>query len=1045
VAQVVTTPELVETLGLADEWQTHAVTPALLEAGDAAPPVSAVETDLAYVIFTSGSTGTPKGVMIDHRGALNTILDINDRYAVACGDAVLGLSNLNFDLSVYDIFGVLGAGGVLVLPHPEQLRDPHAWLALLQAHRVTLWNTVPALAQMLAEVAPPDSVALRVIMLSGDWIPLDLPARLARLAPRARRISMGGATEASIWSISYEIGATDPAWRSVPYGRAMANQQFYVLDADGLTLAPVGVPGALYIGGIGVALGYWRDPALTAASFVRHPRTGAQLYRTGDMGRLLADGNIEFLGRLDHQVKLNGFRIEPGEIEARLRDYPGVLEAVVQVRTEAGGERRLVAYLVPSEQTELEPAALRAHLADQLPVYMVPAAYVTLARLPLTVNGKLDRKALPAPAAVAGDPGQDAPQDPTEVAIAAVWQQLLGHDRVGRNGDFFALGGHSLLAVQAVSAMQQAGVAVSIGELFRHRRVDALAALVRERQAPAGDVALLMREGSARAPLFLVHDGTASHLYAAAMASHLALDEAVYALPALDPAAAQLQTMEGMAARMVGLMRQVQPSGPYRLAGYCVGGVLAHAIAAHLLGDDEQVAFLGLIDSGYAPSPQAQAAIGSLRDYTMALLASAVEGDPSKQGELERLALATADAPLTALLAASAAAGLLPAALQTQTALQIEQTLARRYAINFLAIEHYQAPPLPLPVHFFSAGEDAPAQPLRGWERLQPAQRFVLQMVGGNHTSMLQEPHLPVLAQALSAALAGAVAPAPEPYLPLVPLQHGRAGQAPLFCVPGAGANAAGFAALSGALDYDQPVLAFQPRGLDGLGLPHASVAAAARCYVDALQAACPHGPLHLLGHSFGGWVALEMAHQLQAAGRTLASLTIIDSEPPQQRAGECSELDALLELVTICEQAAERPMGLDRTGLAPLSPEQRLAALHQGMVALQLLPSRSSPVLMAGPLRSFARCLRTGYMPAVPYDGPLQLILLDDPALDAAGNQQAQAAHVEGWRQHAPQLRWWRGPGNHMTALQLPHANELAAWLTAHTGLRPQQRPAGY
>jgi arthrofactin-type cyclic lipopeptide synthetase C len=348
-------------------------------------------------------------------------------------------------------------------------------------------------------------------------------------------------------------------------------------------------------------------------------------------------------------------------------------------------------------------------------------------------------------------------------------------------------------------------------------------------------------------------------------------------------------------------------------------------------------------------------------------------------------------------------------------------------------------------VHFFSAGEDAPAQPLRGWERLQPAQRFVLQMVGGNHTSMLQEPHLPVLAQALSAALAGAVAPAPEPYLPLVPLQHGRAGQAPLFCVPGAGANAAGFAALSGALDYDQPVLAFQPRGLDGLGLPHASVAAAARCYVDALQAACPHGPLHLLGHSFGGWVALEMAHQLQAAGRTLASLTIIDSEPPQQRAGECSELDALLELVTICEQAAERPMGLDRTGLAPLSPEQRLAALHQGMVALQLLPSRSSPVLMAGPLRSFARCLRTGYMPAVPYDGPLQLILLDDPALDAAGNQQAQAAHVEGWRQHAPQLRWWRGPGNHMTALQLPHANELAAWLTAHTGLRPQQRPAGY
>ena len=1041
VGQVVATPDVLARLELDREWRVHAVDAALLAGpAAAAPAVASRPQDLAYVIFTSGSTGTPKGVVIDHRGALNTVLDINQRYAVGHDDAVLGLSSLNFDLSVYDIFGVLGAGGTLVLPHPGQLRDPHAWLALLLAHRVTLWNTVPALMQMLAEVAPAAGVPLRVVMMSGDWIPIDLPARLRRMAPTARLISMGGATEASIWSISYEIGHIDPAWRSVPYGRALANQRFYVLHPEGLTLAPVGVTGALYIGGVGVALGYWRDEALTAASFIVHPASGERLYRTGDMGRLLADGNIEFLGRLDHQVKIKGFRIELGEIEARLLEHAGVAEAVVLAREDRPGERRLVAYVVGApDRPPLAAPALRAHVAARLPDYMVPAAYLVRERIALTANGKVDRKALPAPADADGPrAGQAPPRGATEAAIAAVWCQALGLERVGRDDDFFELGGHSLLAVQVVSALGQAGVDLTIAELFKHRRLAALAALAEQRRPPAAvDAALALRPEGAQAPLFLLHDGTASHLYAVALAPCLRGDMPVYALPAPELDAAPLQTMEGMAARMVRLIRAVQPRGPYRLAGYCVGGVLAYEVAAQLLGEDEQVDFLGLLDSSYAPSHQALAAVGSLRDYVLALMGSVVADDAPRAALLARLAAETAQAPLTALLAGAAAAGLVPAPLDALAPPQLERTLARRYAIGFLAVERYQVHPLPIPVHFFSAGDDDPAHPLRGWERVLPAAGVRLRVVGGGHASMLQAPHLAALAGALDAALAEAPAPAPGRYDPLVTLQHGQPGRAPLFCVPGAGANVVGFAALAGALDAAQPVQAFQPRGVDGVQPPHSSVAAAARCYAAALRTACPHGPLHLLGHSFGGWIALEMALQLRAQGREIASLTIVDSAAPQsQAAPEVTDVEAMLQLIEIYEQAAERPMGLDGAALRALAPHARRARLHAGMVALGLLPARSAPALLAGPLRTFAACVRTGYQPAAPYPAPLHLILLDDPRLDAEANGRAQAASAAHWRRWAPQLRWWRGPGNHMTALDAPRVAELAQWIATQTGV---------
>ncbi|MER6335057.1 amino acid adenylation domain-containing protein [Streptomyces sp. NPDC001034] len=330
-------------------------------------PVPAEPGDLAYVLYTSGSTGTPKGVMIEHHAALNTVADINERFAVGPEDRVFGLADLGFDLSVYDTFGTLATGAALVLPDPELRSEPAHWSKLMSEHGVTVWNSVPAQMQMLVEhleVGGELPERLRLILLSGDWIPVDLPDRIHALWPEARVVSLGGATEASIWSIHHVVDEVEPGAKTVPYGVPLRNQTFHVLDAR-MDPCPVWTPGELYIGGVGLARGYWADEERTAASFVTHPRTGERLYRTGDFGRYRADGTIEFLGRRDGQVKVNGHRVELGEIEATLAAHPGVDSAVVVKSSDQDGAARLLGYVVPTHDdtlfvTERADEALRA-------------------------------------------------------------------------------------------------------------------------------------------------------------------------------------------------------------------------------------------------------------------------------------------------------------------------------------------------------------------------------------------------------------------------------------------------------------------------------------------------------------------------------------------------------------------------------------------------------------------------------------------------------------------------------------------------------------
>ena len=445
--------------------------------------------DLAYVIFTSGSTGEPKGVMIKHRSALNTVVDLNERFGVGPDDRILALSSLGFDLSVYDLFGALAVGATVVMPHPSSRREPGDWAALMARERVTIWNSVPALLEMLVDHAGSGPAlrdsALRLALLSGDWIPVTLPDRARALVPGLDVIGLGGATEASIWSIFHRPDASDRGRSSIPYGRALRNQTMHVLN-DAMEPCPVWVPGQIHIGGIGVASGYWRDEARTAAQFVTHSRSGERLYRTGDLGRFLPGGDIEFLGREDQQVKVHGYRIELGEIEAALERHPRVKAAAVVAVGERTRPKHLVAYVVV-DGVPLD--ALKAHIQQALPAYMVPSVWHALDALPLTPNGKVDRAALPALKALPA-PERAAPQD-TQIGggnadllgrINALIAEELGQPPLDPAQNLLAVGANSLDLVRIVGRLEKEfGVRPSFQEFFADPTVTALAQLIAQR------------------------------------------------------------------------------------------------------------------------------------------------------------------------------------------------------------------------------------------------------------------------------------------------------------------------------------------------------------------------------------------------------------------------------------------------------------------------------------------------------------------------------------------------------------------------------------
>ncbi|MEU8181975.1 amino acid adenylation domain-containing protein [Micromonospora sp. NPDC049047] len=709
-----------------------------------APSPATAPDDLAYVIFTSGSTGLPKGVMIEHAAALNTIADINERYAVTGDDRVLALSALNFDLSVYDIFGLLAVGGAIVLPEPSAHREPARWAELVTTHRVTIWNSVPTLMQMFTEFAAGSGAdwPLRVVMMSGDWIPVTLPERIRELLPEAQVWSLGGATEAAIWSILYPIDEVDPSWTSVPYGKPMRNQRFHVLN-EAMQPCPTLVAGQLYIAGAGLARGYLNDESKTRASFRRHPATGERLYRTGDLGRYLPSGDIEFLGREDFQVKVQGYRIELGEIEAALLRLPEVAAAAVT----AAGERenkRLIGYVVPAG-AGLDEEHLQAVLRESLPGYMVPPRILVLDDLPLSANGKVDRSALPAPDE-AGFEGQVvAPADDLEACLAEIWRGFFDVPEISVLAGFFDLGGNSLLAVRMMAQVRsRLGRRLPLSALFAHPTIRDLARVLRETEGDAERIALVpIRQGGARTPLFLIHPVGGDVLCYADLARLLPDDQPLFGLQVPD-VPSPLSSVPALAAHYADVVRQAVPEGPVHIGGWSMGGVLALEVAALLREAGRTVGLVAVIDLIEPPGPAAETvAEADLYAWLARDLAGLAGTDWTPDADL----FETAD-PLGTLLTAGRAAGVLEDDVDRDALGQI----ADRFRRNSRALIEHSPRPYDGPVLFLRAAGGATVETAGRWLDLcSPGS--TLTDLPGDHYSVMQTPHLEVLATHLCPAL----------------------------------------------------------------------------------------------------------------------------------------------------------------------------------------------------------------------------------------------------------------------------------------------------
>ncbi|MBW7476454.1 amino acid adenylation domain-containing protein [Paenibacillus oenotherae] len=418
----------------------------------------------AYVLFTSGSTGTPKGVVVSHRPVVNVIDWVNGTFGVNAQDRLFFITSICFDLSVFDMFGMFAAGGSIDIVSEEEVRRPEAWPERLAQSGITIWDSAPAaLAQSVPffERYEGEPAPLRLVMLSGDWIPLTLPDTMQRLFQGARVAALGGATEACIWSNCYEVRGTEPNWVSIPYGKPIRNARYYILDRN-MKPSPIGARGELFIGGDCLASGYHLE-SLTKERFLPDPfsaENNARMYRTGDLAKWMEDGNIEFLGRVDHQVKIRGYRIELGEIQAKLLAHPAVSQCVVIDCLDSSGQKALSAYYAAEE--EIPVRALRDYMSAELPAYMIPSFFIRLPQIPVTSNGKVDRGALPQPQSqVRSDAAYEPPANDIEAELVEMWKALLELDTIGVNDNFFELGGHSLLAVKLEIEMESKGLIVS--------------------------------------------------------------------------------------------------------------------------------------------------------------------------------------------------------------------------------------------------------------------------------------------------------------------------------------------------------------------------------------------------------------------------------------------------------------------------------------------------------------------------------------------------------------------------------------------------------
>jgi amino acid adenylation domain-containing protein len=704
--------------------------------------------NLAYIVYTSGSTGRPKGVEIPHGGLMNLVRWHQALYGVGPDDRGTQVASPAFDASIWELWPYLAAGASLHIPDEETRLSASGMMRWWQDEGITLAYLMTPLAEGVLEQEIPPSMQLQVraLIIGGDRL---------RRGPRPeagfRLMNHYGPAEYSVTSTVVEVPPEGDRHGSPTIGRPIDNTRIHVLGRH-LEPVPIGVLGELFVAGVGIARGYLGRPDLTAERFVPDPfagpgEPGGRIYRTGDLVRYLPDGEIDFQGRLDHQVKLRGFRIELGEIEAALVSLAGVREAVVVAREDRPGDRRLVAYVTGDVAADV----LRQSLSERLPAYMVPAAFVVLDALPLTPNGKVDRKALPAPE-LSGETFV-APSTPVEELLAALWSDVLGLERVGAADDFFTLGGHSLLAVRLMARIEHDfGVKLPLSALFEAPTVEHLARALQG--APVRRSALVrLHPGGAGRPLFLVHPAGGDVFEYAALAKKLGDERPVYGIQAVATGNGhppRPPRMEDLAAQYLEAVREVQAEGPWLLAGWSSGAVMAYEMARQIESAGSATTLLTLFDP---PSPP-DGSYEEIDDTVMLVGFAALGGLSLPQGSLQEILEGLdVETGLDRLLELARVEGALPPGVDKPWVRE-RFDLYRRTMTAFHA---YRPRPYGGTVTLFRAGASVASGDTdltSGWSRLARTEAHLIP--DANHLNLLHTPALDRVVERLQSELARA-------------------------------------------------------------------------------------------------------------------------------------------------------------------------------------------------------------------------------------------------------------------------------------------------
>ena len=733
------------------------------------PKSSVVPSNLAYVMYTSGSTGEPKGAMILHSGLVNYLTWAIGAYGVETGSSVPVHSSISFDLTVTSLYPALLAGGKVELLR-EDVGAQNLIASLKKAENRSLVKITPAHLELLSQQLSSEEAAkvTKTFVIGGEALLAENLVLWREFAPATRLINEYGPTETVVGCCVYEVRPEDSSTGPVAIGRPIANTQLYILDGN-LQPVPAGVKGDLYIGGDGVARGYLNRPELTEKKFITDPfsgKGGARLYKSGDLARYPKDGTLEYLGRVDDQVKVRGYRIELGEIEAALAAYPGVQSCTVLAVEETPGNKQLVAYAVPQGTGEPSAEGMKDFLKKSLPEYMVPAQFVFLDSFPLTQNGKIDRKALPAPSHGNISAAHEfvAPRTETEKKVAAMWIELLKVERIGIHDDFFDLGGHSLMAIKALSRIREEfDVDLPLATLLQAPTVAQLAALLhKENFTPSWSLLVPVRTGGSKPPLFLMHAHGGNVLDYHPLVNHLESDQPVYAFQArgLDGNLIKDATLEEMAAAYVAELRSLQPEGPYFLGGFCLGGLLALEAAEQLTVAGQKVALVIMVQSIH---PEAM----EFKPHTSAFKRWWYQMRKRASLELENLShgrkgyLSERLSHLWDVIRVRTAI-----AYQSTTGknLSMSPELSKLYFFEALGVEHkkamdkYRPAPYDGDVLVFRASKQLGgliANEQMGWDRTVRGKLEICE-VPGHQQNLLLEPNVTRLAKELSARLKAA-------------------------------------------------------------------------------------------------------------------------------------------------------------------------------------------------------------------------------------------------------------------------------------------------